>query len=355
MGEGDSEAFSDESTKPMARACAPEARRATRVPRPSPVSDAEAGMKRERRMMSEAATRTGTAQMSTGLPVRLEGVTVQFPAAARPVEALRGLTLDLPAGSLTVIIGPNGCGKSTLLRVIAGLLQPAEGSVQIGEGVGAEPRAGDGRVGLAFQQPRLVPWLTILDNVALPLTFKLVSRLPLVAARPGGRTADVGRTLLRRTPAAVARTLAREALDRVGLAEAAELRPSQLSGGMAQRAGLARALITDPPILLLDEPFSALDALTREGFDGELQRLWMDRPRTVVLVTHSVSEAVRMADRIVVMTARPGRVARIIPVDLSRPRPASLAGDQAAVSIDAGTRAALTEVHPPELTPWLDR
>jgi NitT/TauT family transport system ATP-binding protein len=185
-------------------------------------------------------------------------------------------------------------------------------------------------VGLAFQQPRLLPWLSTLDNVALPLTLQ------------GILAADV-------------RTRAQEALERVGLADAAGLRPAHLSGGMAQRAGLARALISDPPILLLDEPFSALDALTREAFDGELQRLWMDRPRTVVLVTHSVSEAVRMADRIVVMTARPGSVARIIPVDLARPRPATLSGDPTAAGIDAATRAALAEVHPPELTPWLDR
>jgi NitT/TauT family transport system ATP-binding protein len=279
-------------------------------------------------MISEATRKAGT-----GLPVRLADVTVRFPATAGSLEALRDLSLDIPAGSLTVIIGPNGCGKSTSLRLIAGLLQPAEGSVRIGEGVGAEPRAGDGRVGLAFQQPRLVPWLTILDNVALPLTFKLVSR----------------------TPADVARTLAREALERVGLSDAADLRPAQLSGGMAQRAGLARALITDPPILLLDEPFSALDALTREGFDGELQRLWMDRSRTVVLVTHSVSEAVRMADRIVVMTPRPGGVAEIIPVELPRPRSATLASDPRAATVDAAVRAVLAEVHPPELTPWLDR
>jgi NitT/TauT family transport system ATP-binding protein len=299
----------------------------------------------------ESATKRATA----GLPVRLDAVSVQFAASPVPLVALRDLTLEIPAGSLTVIIGPNGCGKSTLLRLIAGLLHPAEGSVRIGEGVGAEPRAGDGQVGLAFQQPRLVPWLRILDNVALPLTFKLVSRLPMVAVRPGSKTADLGRTRLRRTPADHARVLAHDALDRVGLGEAASLLPAHLSGGMAQRAGLARALITDPPILLLDEPFSALDALTREAFHGELQRLWMDRPRTVVLVTHSVSEAVRMADRIVVMTARPGSVARIIPVDLPRPRPAALAGDATAASIDAATRAALAEVHPPELTPWLDR
>ena len=147
-------------------------------------------------------------------------------------------------------------------------------------------------------------------------------------------------------------TLGRDALERVGLEEAADMRPAQLSGGMAQRAGLARALITDPPVLLLDEPFSALDALTREAFNGELQRLWMDQPRTVVLVTHSVSEAVRMADRIVVMTGRPGTVARVIPVDLPRPRPAA---NPAAAAIDAEVRAALAEVHPAELASWLDR
>jgi len=293
-------------------------------------------------MTTGAATRTAKAAPS-GLPVHLDDVSVEFPAAGAPLQAIRGLSLGIPAGSLTVIIGPNGCGKSTLLRLIAGLLQPAEGSVRIGEGVGAEPRAGDGRVGLAFQQPRLVPWLTILDNVALPLTFKLVSRLPYVATLPGS------------TPADDARTLAQDALARVGLTDAAQLRPSQLSGGMAQRAGLARALITDPPILLLDEPFSALDALTREGFDGELQRLWMDRSRTMVLVTHSVGEAVRMADRIMVMTTRPGGVARIIPVDLPRPRPTTLAGSPAAAAIEAATRAALAEVHPSELTPWIDQ
>jgi NitT/TauT family transport system ATP-binding protein len=281
-------------------------------------------------MISEATMETGGAPMPAGLSVRLEGVSLQFPSPGRPVEALRGLTLDIPAGSLTVIIGPNGCGKSTLLRVIAGLLQPVDGRVVIGDGDGAGPRAGDGRVGLAFQQPRLLPWLSTIANVALPLTLAGAS-------------------------AAEAWHRAQEALKRVGLADAAELRPSQLSGGMAQRAGLARALITDPPILLLDEPFSALDALTREGFHGELQRLWMDRPRTEVLVTHSVGEAVRMADRIVVMTARPGSVAGIIPVDLPRPRPATLAVDPAAASIDAAVRAALAGVHAPELTPWLDR
>lgn len=280
-------------------------------------------------MISEATREPVRAPMPAALPVSLEHVSVSFPSAAGPVEALRGLTLDIGAGSLTVVIGPNGCGKSTLLRVIAGLVPPTSGWVRVG-GEATPPRAGDGRVGLAFQQPRLVPWLSAIDNVALPLA-------------------------LSGTPAAERRERALAALERVGLADASGLRPAQLSGGMAQRAGLARALINDPPVLLLDEPFSALDALTREGFDGELQRLWIDRPRTVVLVTHSVGEAVRMADRIVVMTSRPGRVATVIPVDLSRPRAASLAGSPEAAAIDGAVRAALAEVHPAELTPWLDR
>ena len=282
-------------------------------------------------MTLDTANQGSRAVTDAGLPVRLDDVSLSFSSAAAPLLALRDLSLEIPAGSLTVVIGPNGCGKSTLLRLIAGLLQPTSGSVLLGDGeAGGPPRAGDGRVGLAFQQPRLVPWLSTLDNVALPLTLSGVS-------------------------VAEGRERAREALARVGLTEAAALRPAHLSGGMAQRGGLARALISDPPILLLDEPFSALDALTREGFDGELQRLWMGRSRTMVLVTHSVSEAVRLADRIVVMTARPGSVARVVPVDLPRPRPATQAGDPAAADVDNAVRATLADVHPAQLTPWNDR
>jgi ABC-type nitrate/sulfonate/bicarbonate transport system ATPase subunit len=275
-------------------------------------------------MVSGEATGTKPA---SGLAVRLDGVSVSFAATDGRTEALRSLTAEMPPDSLSVIIGPNGCGKSTLLRVMAGLLTPESGSVLVGE---SAPRAGDGQVGLAFQQPRLVPWLTTLDNVALPLSLDGLE----VAER---------------------RERALAILARVGLETAAGLLPGQLSGGMAQRAGLARALISDPPLLLLDEPFSALDALTREAFDGELERIWLDRPRTVVLVTHSVGEAVRMADRIMVMTSQPGAVARVIPVDLPRPRPATLSGSSAAAAIEAEVRGALAEVHPPELAPWLDR
>jgi NitT/TauT family transport system ATP-binding protein len=259
--------------------------------------------------------------------VGIGDVGLRFVGCDGGLQALDGLSLDVPAGSFTVIIGPNGCGKSTLLRLVAGLLRPTAGSVTVG---GSPPLAGDGRVSLAFQQPRLVPWRSTLDNVAMPLEL-----------------AGVG-TSERRARAV-------EALERVGLAGAAGLRPRELSGGMAQRAALARALIGDPPVLLLDEPFSALDALTRETFDAELQRLWLERRRTVILVTHSVAEAVALADRVVVLTPRPGRVARIVEVDLPRPRPAELLGDPRAAAVAAEVREALAAGHALELRPWAEQ
>ena len=263
----------------------------------------------------------------TGLDVRIDDVDVRFGAPDRGVTALADCSLDVPAGSLTVIIGPNGCGKSTLLRLVAGLIAPSSGRVAVD---GREPRPGDGRVGLAFQQPRLVPWRSTLDNVGLPLELAGV-------------------------PAVERRAQATDALERVGLVAAARLRPRELSGGMAQRAALARALIGDPAVLLLDEPFSALDALTRETFDAELQRLWVDRPRTLILVTHSVSEAISLADRVVVMTPRPGRVARIVDVDLPRPRPPELLGNPHAVDLAGQVREALATAHAVELRPWAEQ
>jgi len=261
-----------------------------------------------------------------GLAISLAGVDARFATAAEPIDALAGLDLDVASGSFTVVIGPNGCGKSTLLRVVAGLKTPDAGAVAVGE---AQPIAGDGRVGLCFQQPRLVPWRSVLDNVALPMELAGV-------------------------PLDDRRARASAVLAHVGLATAGGLKPRELSGGMAQRVGLARALVVDPPVLLLDEPFSALDALTRETFDAELQRLWLERPRTVVLVTHSVAEAVALADRVVVMTPRPGRVARIVEVDLPRPRPAALPGDPHAAELAADVREALASVHAVELRPWAE-
>ncbi len=264
---------------------------------------------------------------STALDVHVESAAVRFDAPDGGVDALRDTGLVAPAGSFTVVIGPNGSGKSTLLRLIAGLLTPTSGSVRVG---GLAPSAGDGRVGLAFQQPRLIPWRDAIENVALPLEVAGVA-----AAERAER--------------------ARDALDRVGLGTAASVRPAALSGGMAQRVGLARALVTDPPVLLLDEPFSALDALTRETFNLELQRLWMERRQTVILVTHSVAEALVLADRVAVMTPRPGRVATVVDVDLPRPRPAELAGDPRAARLATEIRAALAAAHAAELRPWAEQ
>jgi NitT/TauT family transport system ATP-binding protein len=262
------------------------------------------------------------------LRVRVDSVSFAFRVAGGTLPALDALSLDASAGSFTVVIGPNGCGKSTMLRLMAGLLRPDTGTVTLGEGgEAAPPRPGDPRVGICFQQPRLLAWLTAAENVALPLALQGVSA--------GERSRRAG-----------------EALARVGLAEAGQLRPSELSGGMAQRIGLARALINDPPVLLLDEPFSALDLLTREAFDTELQELWLQRRRTLILVTHSVGEAVRLADRVAVMTARPGSVAQVVEVDLVRPRPVALASDRRAMDAEAAIRSALASVHPPELAPW---
>jgi NitT/TauT family transport system ATP-binding protein len=266
---------------------------------------------------------------AAGLAVSAEEVSVSFPVRDGRLIALQACSLSVAAGSFTVIIGPNGSGKSTLLRAIAGLLRLDGGRVLVGGGdaMTSPPHPGDARVGIAFQQPRLLPWLTTLENVALPLSLHGVP--------PAQRLARAG-----------------AALDRVGLADAANLHPRELSGGMAQRAGLARALINDPPVLLLDEPFSALDALTREAFDTELQNLWLERPRTLILVTHSVPEAVRLADQIAVMTARPGSVARLLPIDLPRPRDVRIGADSRAADLDASIRATLASVNPPELAPW---
>ena len=258
------------------------------------------------------------------LPVTVDDVGVRFVTPGGDVDALEHCSLAVSAGSFTVVIGPNGCGKSTLLRLMAGLLGPTKGSVTVG---GTPPRSGDGRVGIAFQQPRMVPWRSTLDNVALLLEITGV-------------------------PADERRSRAMQALERVGMAGAAALRSRELSGGMAQRAALARALIGDPPVLLLDEPFSALDALTRETFNAELQLLWLESRRTVILVTHSVPEAVALADRVVVMTSRPGRVARVVEVDLPRPRPAELAGDRRAAELAGEVREALASARALELRPW---
>ena len=231
---------------------------------------------------------------------------VAFRGATRgalPTIALDGLSVDVRGGEIVALIGPNGCGKSTFLRVAAGLLRPERGTVVLDGVPIVEP---DSRIGLVFQEPRLLPWRSVADNVTYPLELAGWTR--------AGRKARLA-----------------ELLELVGLEGASALRPAQLSGGMRQRAALARALALSPQVLLLDEPFNALDALTRERFNLELLRLHEGTGTTVVIVTHSIPEAILVADRVIVMTPRPGRVAAEVRIDAPRPRTLELL-DQALVS-----------------------
>jgi len=214
---------------------------------------------------------------------------------------LDDVSFAVPEHGISAVLGPNGSGKSTLLRLISGLLEPDSGRITIeDQPVGTA----DQRVGLVFQEPRLLPWRTALDNVAFPLEL-----------------AGVG--------AAERRERARSLLELVGVSGFADARPHQLSGGMRQRVAIARALARDPQILLLDEPFSALDALTRERFNAELLDLWQRTGTTILLVTHSLAEAVFIADEVVVLSKSPGRVVARVPVPLGRPRTQQMLESQA--------------------------
>jgi NitT/TauT family transport system ATP-binding protein len=212
------------------------------------------------------------------------------------VPALDAVSFEVGEREFVAVVGRSGCGKSTMLKIIAGLLGKTGGSVQVH---GREVTAPLRDAGIVFQAPTLLPWRSVLDNVLLPAEFL---KLDL----------------------AVARRRAYELLELVGLAGFERRFPRQLSGGMQQRAAISRALIHDPALLLLDEPFGALDALTREEMNLELLRIWSERRKTSVLITHSIAESVFLADRVVVMTPRPGRVAEIVPIDLPRPRAAAL-------------------------------
>ncbi|MCX6072324.1 MAG: ABC transporter ATP-binding protein [Chloroflexi bacterium] len=219
-------------------------------------------------------------------------LTVWFPNGNGGLHALDRVSFDVAPKDFVCIVGPSGSGKTTILRLLAGLLQPTRGEVRVGGQPLREPRRGTGFV---FQQANLMPWRTVLDNIALPLELE---HQPLDAAR-------------RR---------AGELLTLVGLEGFESAHPQDLSGGMAQRVAIARALIHDPDLLLLDEPFGSLDALTRERMAAELMRIWEARHVTVVLVTHSIPEAVLLADRVLVVSARPWRVVLDLPIRLGRPR-----------------------------------
>ncbi|WP_200303427.1 ABC transporter ATP-binding protein [Streptomyces adelaidensis] len=225
--------------------------------------------------------------------IRVRGVSKRFDGRRGSVEALHGIELDVGDGEFLAVLGRSGCGKSTLLRVLAGLLPPSSGEVRIAGEPVREPRRD---VAILFQRPALLPWRSALDNVLLPI---VVHGRP----RPEHRAA------------------ARELLREVGLdAPFHTCLPHELSGGMQQRVALCRSLIQRPRVMLMDEPFSALDALTREELCEVLQRVHMEHGATVVLVTHSIEEAVLLADRVAVLSSRPGRVRTVLGIPVPRPR-----------------------------------
>jgi NitT/TauT family transport system ATP-binding protein len=224
--------------------------------------------------------------------VTLTGVSKRHGDASSGVVALQDVSLEVAPGEFVCLVGASGCGKTTLLNLVAGLDRPSVGSVDVHE---PDEAAGGTPTAMLFQDSALFPWLTVAANVELPLRLRGVER-------------------------SERRAVAADLLDRVHLGGFGAKRPHELSGGMRQRAALARALAQDAGLLLMDEPFGALDAITRDLLHDELESLWLDRGFTVLFVTHNVREAARLGDRIVLLTSRPGRVAATFPVDLARPR-----------------------------------
>jgi NitT/TauT family transport system ATP-binding protein len=253
------------------------------------------------RMSNEAGMRGAfviearTNQRPQGAPrsfIRIDGVGKIYGGRGPAVVALQDINLEIGLGEFVAVVGPSGCGKSTLLRILAGLIPTNSGNVWFGDRKLEGPRHD---IGVVFQSPVLFPWRTVLDNVFVPIDVQRLDRKKYLSR-------------------------ARELINLVGLSEFEQRYPAELSGGMQQRVGIARALVHDPAMLLMDEPFGALDAMTREHMNVELQRLWTAQSKTILFITHSISEAVFLADRVVVMTRRPGRIAEVLDIDLPRDR-----------------------------------
>jgi NitT/TauT family transport system ATP-binding protein len=230
--------------------------------------------------------------------IRVRGLAKSYRAAQGDVESLKPLDFDLRDGEFLSVVGPSGCGKSTLLKLIAGLLPATSGSIEIAGTPVDGPAAG---IGIVFQSHVLLAWRTVLENILLQVE-------------------------VRKLPRASGLAHARELIAMTGLEGFESKYPWQLSGGMQQRASICRALVHDPAILLMDEPFGALDAMTREKMNLELQRIWAAAKKTVLLITHSIPESIFLSDRVLVMTERPGRIAAIYDIALPRPRTLSMMG-----------------------------
>ncbi len=249
--------------------------------------------------------------MDDFLTLRDVGLTYTDSGGELHGPVLSGVSLGIPAGAFVALVGSSGVGKSTLLRIIGGLLRPTAGAVRL---QGEDPLTSSAPIGIVFQRDNLMPWRTVADNVRLPLEV-------------GGVVGTADRV--------------RDVLALVGLEEASSRYPAQLSGGMSQRVAIARALVHHPALLLLDEPFGALDALTRERMVQELLRIWQARPVTVLMVTHSIGEAVLLADEVLVMNGRPATITDRIAIDLPRPRGAELAATAEFQAYATAVRAAI--------------
>lgn len=237
---------------------------------------------------------SGDVQRSRGgAALHLDGVSVTYRTETGSITAVSSTDVSVRPGQFISLVGPSGCGKSTVLKVIAGLVAPSTGTVSVDETrVAGTPFTG---MGIVFQEALLLDWRSILDNVLLQGDVRGIKRAALTAR-------------------------AEELLHQVGLGDFLDRRPYELSGGMRQRVAICRAMVHDPTLLLMDEPFGALDAMTREQMGEDLQRLWMDLGMTIFFVTHSIPEAVLLSDRVLVMSRRPGRIVADIEVDLPRPR-----------------------------------
>ena len=255
--------------------------------------------------------------------ISLAGIEKWYGTRDAPVHALSATDLEVAEREFVVLLGPSGCGKTTMLRMIGGLIAPTGGTLTV-EG----QRLWDGEnrrseavseLGMVFQDANLFPWLSIEDNIALPLELKGMDK--------AGR-----------------RARAHELCQLVGIKGFEKRWPRELSGGMRQRAAIARALSYDPKILLMDEPFGALDAMTRDAMNLELQRIWMDTGKTIILVTHSISEAVFLADRIVLLSPRPGKIDTIVEVPIPRPRRSEVQASETFQSIALALRQRLAEI-----------